>query len=259
MAGIGIGSPGPLDRATGVVLRTPNLGWRDLPLRDLISGATGLPATLDNDANCAAYGEWWMGAGRGIDHLVVITIGTGIGGGIVLNGEVQHGCSDVAGEAGHMTINFMGRKCGCGNYGCLEAYASGPNIAARAVEGIERGAESVLSEMTGGELHLVTAETVSDAVVRGDAYAKEVMAETAKILGTGVANLINLLNPQAMVVTGGVTGAGDHLFLPLRAEVRKRAFPSAVSACEILPSGLPDTAGVIGAAGLFMKEGLPSS
>jgi len=253
VAGVGIGSPGPLNRATGVVITTPNLGWRDFPLRGLVAERVGLPATLDNDANCATYGEWWLGAGRGEDTLVGITLGTGIGGGIVLNGELFHGVSDAAAEIGHMTINFAGRRCKCGNYGCLEAYASGPNIAARAVEGIEAGAASLLRDMVGGELSAITAAHVSDAVLQGDAYAHEVMQETAKLLGVGVANVINALNPGAVVIAGGVTRAGDHLFEPLRAEVRRRAFRPAAEACRIVPAALPDSAGVIGAAAVFKR------
>ncbi|MEX0906730.1 MAG: ROK family protein, partial [Gemmatimonadota bacterium] len=226
-AGVGIGSPGPLDRKTGTVINTPNLGWRNFPLRDLISNAVGLPATLDNDANCATYGEWWLGAGRDVQTLVGLTLGTGIGGGIVLNGEIFHGVSDAAGEIGHMTIEANGRKCKCGNYGCLEAYASGPAIALRAVEGIEAGAESLLPALVGGKLESITAATVYEGVVLGDPYANDVMRETAKFLGAGVANMINVLNPEMVVITGGVTRAGDHLFSPLRAEVRKRAFKSA--------------------------------
>ena len=253
VAGIGMGSPGPLNRETGVVLTTPNLGWRNFPLRDLISNEVGLPTWLDNDANCATYGEWWMGAGQGTRSLVGVTLGTGIGGGIVLDGELVHGVSDAAGEIGHMTIDFTGRKCKCGNYGCLEAYASGPNIAARAVEGIEAGAETSLLDAVEGRLDRITAYTVYEAVVAGDAYANEVMVETAKILGAGVANLINIFNPEAVVIAGGVTRAGDHLFVPLRAEIRRRAFASAWEACEVKPAALPETAGVIGAAGLFKK------
>ncbi len=253
VVGIGMGSPGPLDRETGVVLTTPNLGWRNFPLRDLIANEVGLPTWLDNDANCATYGEWWMGAGQGTRSLVGVTLGTGIGGGIVLDGELLHGVSDAAGEIGHMTIDFTGRKCKCGNYGCLEAYASGPNIAARAVEGIEAGAETSLLDMVDGRLEKITAYTVYEAVVAEDAYANEVMVETAKILGAGVANLINIFNPEAVVIAGGVTRAGDHLFVPLRAEIRRRAFTSAAEACKVMPAALPDTAGVIGAAGLFKK------
>jgi glucokinase len=254
VAGIGIGAPGPLNRKTGILLEAPNLGWKDFPLQRLVSEHLGLPAALDNDANCATYGEWWMGAGRGSNILVGLTLGTGIGGGFVVNGEIHHGASDVAGEFGHTTIDSTGRKCKCGNYGCLEAYASGPNIAARAVEGIEAGAESVLIELVEGELDKVTAATVYEGVVLGDAYAGEVMTETAKFLGVGVANLINALNPEVVVIAGGVTRAGEHLFIPLKKEVRKRAFRSAVDACRILPAALPETAGVIGAAAVFKRE-----
>jgi len=257
-AGVGIGSPGPLDRERGVVLEAPNLGWEKFPLRDRVSDAVRLPAVLDNDANCATYGEWWMGAGQGMDPLIGITLGTGIGGGIILNGEIHHGVSDAAGEVGHMAIDFTGRRCNCGNYGCLEAYASGTAIAARAVEGLEAGVESLLTEMVSGDLTELTAATVYEAAIRGDRYADDVLVETAKVLGAGIANLINLLNPQGVVLTGGVTRAGEHLFGALRAEVRRRAFRSATEACTIGPGALPDTAGVIGAAGIFKKTRLGS-
>jgi len=253
-SGVGIGSPGPLNRKSGTVINTPNLGWRNFPLRDLIANAVGLPASLDNDANCATYGEWWLGAGKNVDTLVGLTLGTGIGGGIVLNGEIFHGATDSAGEIGHMTIDSTGRRCMCGNYGCLEAYASGPAIAARAVEGIQAGAESLLPGLVEGRLDEITAATVYEAVVLGDPYANEVMRETAKFLGTGIANMINLLNPEMIVISGGVTKAGDHLFVPLRAEVRRRAFRSAEEACQIVSAKLPGTAGVIGAAAVFKKE-----
>ena len=253
-AGLGIGAPGPLNRETGTVIQSPNLGWRNFPLRDLISNAVNLPAVLDNDANCATYGEWWLGAGRNVDTLIGLTLGTGIGGGIVLNGEIFHGVSDAAGEIGHMTIEANGRKCPCGNYGCLEAYASGPAISRRATEGLEAGQESLLTDLVGGNLELITAATVYEAVVNGDPYANDVMRETAKFLGAGIANIINIFNPHMIVISGGVTKAGDHLFLPLRSEVRRRAFKSALDACEIRAAELPGTAGVIGAAGVFKKE-----
>lgn len=253
-AGVGIGSPGPLDRDTGTVINTPNLGWRNFPLRDLIANAVGLPAALDNDANCATYGEWWLGAGRNVDTLVGLTLGTGIGGGIVLNGEIFHGVSDAAGEIGHMTIEANGRKCKCGNYGCLEAYASGPAIALRAVEGIEAGAESLLPALVHGKLEDITAATVYEAVVLGDPYANEVMRETAKFLGAGIGNIINVLNPAMVVISGGVTRAGEHLFAPLNAEVRRRSFKSAQEACQIVSAQLPGTAGLIGAIAVFKKE-----
>ena len=254
IAGVGIGSPGPLDTASGVVLLTPNLGWTNFPLRDRLAGALGLPATLDNDANCAIFGEWWRGAARGAEHVVGLTIGTGIGGGIVLCGEIYHGASDIAGEIGHMTIESMGRRCKCGNYGCLEAYASGPAIAARAVEGIGASAETSLPSYVNGDLSQITAQVVYEAAHDGDAYALEVVRDTAKFLGAGVANIVNIFNPQVVVICGGVTLAGAKLFVPLESEVKRRAFKPAVAACRIVPGELTGTAGVYGAAAVFMKR-----
>jgi glucokinase len=254
IAGVGIGSPGPLDTKTGVVLMTPNLGWINMPLRDRIGGALGLPATLDNDANCAVFGEWWRGAARGVDDVVGLTIGTGIGGGIVLGGQIYHGASDIAGEFGHMTIDANGRRCKCGNYGCLEAYASGPAIAARAVEGIESGAETTLAQYVAGDLSRITAQVVYEAAHDGDAYALEMVRDTAKLLGAGVANIVNIFNPAVVVICGGVTLAGDTLFRPLRSEVQRRVFKPAWEACRILPGVLTGTAGVYGAAAVFMQR-----
>ena len=254
VAGVGIGSPGPLDTARGLVLLTPNLGWTNFPLRDRITEALVLPATLDNDANCAIFGEWWRGAARGAEHVVGLTIGTGIGGGIVLHGEIYHGTSDIAGEIGHMTIDSTGRRCKCGNYGCLEAYASGPAIAARAVEGVEAGAETSLPDYVRGDLRQITAQVVYEAAHDGDEYAREVVHDTAKVLGAGVANIINIFNPQVVVICGGVTLAGDQLFVPLRSEVKRRAFKPAANACRIVPGELTGTAGVYGAAAVFMRR-----
>jgi len=254
VVGVGIGSPGPLDRDRGVVLLTPNLGWRELPLRDLVSEAVGLPASLDNDANCAIYGEWWVGAARGSQYVVGLTIGTGIGGGIVIGGKIYYGTSGVAGEIGHTTIDSTGRRCKCGNYGCLEAYASGPAIAARAIEGIETGAETRLSGMVSGELSKITAQTVYEAAKANDEYALEIVRDTAKFLGAGVANLVNIFNPDTVVIVGGVTTAGDQLFVPLRGEVKRRAFKPAVDRCSIVPGELPGTAGVVGAVATFKNQ-----
>jgi glucokinase len=252
--GAGIGAPGPLDRERGVVLVAPNLGWRDLPLRDLIADRVGLEATLDNDANCATLGEWWTGAARGGRHVIGITIGTGIGGGIILDGRLFHGASDVAGEIGHMTIDSTGRRCKCGNYGCLEAYASGTAIAERAREALEVGERSVLPELAGGQMDRITAQLVYDASEQGDPLAREIVRDTARFLGAGIANLLNTFNPDVVVIAGGVTQAGAALFDPLRAEVRRRAFRPAVDACRIVPGALPGTAGVVGAVATFLQS-----
>ena len=252
--GVGVGAPGPLDTKRGIVLLTPNLGWVNMPLRQLIHDRLGLPAALDNDANCAVLGEWWVGAARGARHAIGITIGTGIGGGLIIDGQLYHGASDVAGEIGHTTIDTEGRRCKCGNYGCLEAYASGPNIALRAVEEIEAGAESRLRALVGGDLGKITAQTVYQAAADGDELALEIVNDTAKFLGVGIGNLLNVFNPDLVVVCGGVTLAGDHLFEPLRREVARRAFKPAVAACRIVPGELAGTAGVYGAAKVFLDQ-----
>src|SRR5437868_3627655 len=252
--GVGVGAPGPLDRERGVVIVAPNLGWRDFPLLDRITERLDLPATLDNDANCATVGEWWQGAAKGGRNVVGMTIGTGIGGGLIMDGKLFHGISDVAGEIGHTTIDLNGRHCKCGNYGCLEAYASGPAIATRAREVLVREeTASLLPSMVDGKLDQLTAETVYKAAQRGDAVANEIVRDTARYLGVGIANLLNILNADVVVVAGGVTQAGDALFVPLQAEVRRRAFRPAVEAARIVPGELPGTAGVIGAVAVWKQ------
>jgi glucokinase len=252
--GVGIGAPGPLDREKGLVITTPNLGWTNFPLRQLVSDRSGLPATLDNDANCATLGEWWLGAARGAQHVVGVTIGTGIGGGLILNGALFHGASDVAGEIGHTTIDVHGRRCKCGNYGCLEAYASGPSIAERAREALQGDQDSTMHALAGGDLAQLTAAHVYAAAQRGDAIATDVVHETARFLGTGIANLLNIFNPQVVVIAGGVTQAGATLFAPLARELRRRAFKPAVDACRLVPGELDGTAGVVGAVATFKQQ-----
>jgi glucokinase len=256
--GVGIGSPGPLDRELGMVIITPNLGWRDYPLRDEISKRVGLRATLDNDANCATLGEWWCGAAKGGRNVVGMTIGTGIGGGLILDGRLYHGASDAAGEIGHTSIDSTGRRCKCGNYGCLEAYCSGPAIAERAREAIESEESPAMLALVNGDPSRITAQVVYEAAKQGDLIAREVVRETARFLGTGVSNLINIFNPDTVVLAGGVTQAGDALMTPLWAEVRRRAFKPAVDACRIVLGSLPVSAGVAGAVATFKMQVLGS-
>ena len=249
--------PGPLDRERGIVLVAPNLGWKDFPLAQRIQKRLNLPTTLDNDANCATFGEWWQGAARGGRNVVGITIGTGIGGGLIINGALYHGSSDMAGEIGHTTIDLNGRHCKCGNYGCLEAYASAPAIATRAREVLVREeGDSAIPAMVEGNFDNITARIVYDAAKLGDPIASEIVKDTARYLGAGVANLLNIFNPDIVVLAGGVAEAGDALFVPLRAEVRRRAFSPAVNAMKIVPGSLPGTAGVVGAVASFKQQHL---
>ena len=252
--GVGVGAPGPLDRARGIILTTPNLGWTNFPLRDVIHARVGLEVSLDNDANCATFGEWWQGAAKGARNVVGMTIGTGIGGGLILDGRLYHGSSDVAGEIGHTTIDITGRRCKCGNYGCLEAYASGPSIAERAREALGGDEDSLLFSLVEGQLDRLTAALVYDAARKGDHLALDVVRETARFLGAGIANLLNVFNPDVVVLAGGVMQAGVALFEPLKKEVRRRAFRAAVDRCRIVPGSLPGTAGVVGAAATFKQQ-----
>lgn len=253
--GVGVGAPGTVDRMSGVVRKAPNLGWLECDLVGPLSRLTGLPVHLDNDANCATYGEWWMGAARGGVNVIGVTIGTGVGGGIIVDRQVYYGASDAAGEIGHTTIDMDGRRCGCGNYGCLEAYTSGPAIASRAREALVNHEESsLLLTLAQGDAGRVTAELVYDAADAGDEVALEIVRDTARFLGAGIANLLNVFNPDVVVLAGGVTKAGDALFEPLRKEVRRRAFKNVAESCRIVPGELPGTAGVVGAVAAFITK-----
>ncbi len=254
IVGVGIGVPGAVDPARGIVFLAPNLRWRNVPVRDLFQRRLDLPVVVDNDANCAALGEWWAGAGRGSSLMVGVTLGTGIGGAIVRNGRVLRGVSGAAGEVGHVTVQMGGRLCSCGNRGCLEAYASGTAIAARARERVQEGSASSLTEMAESDPGRITAALVTRAAARGDALATEVIEEAAGYLGAGLAGLVNILNPDRIVLAGGVVQAGDLLLKPVRAEVRQRAFEVSSEACVIAVARQPELAGVRGAALTFRRE-----
>ena len=245
---IGIGCAGPVDRLAGLVLNPPNLpGWTRIALVDHLQQAVGLPAVLENDANAAALGEFRYGAGKGARSLVYVTVSTGIGGGIILDGKIWHGLKDAAGEIGHMTLAPDGPPCGCGNRGCLEAIASGPSIARRAREAVAGGRPTRLREIS----HLTAGDVVSLAR-EGDEVACEVWEETVRYLGLGVAAAITILAPERVVIGGGVTGAGEFLFEPLRREVRSRVKLVPLESIPILPAALGRDVGILGAAAIAL-------
>ena len=245
---IGVGCAGPVDLTAGVVFNPPNLpGWTQVPLTDHLQRALALPTVLENDANAAALGEFRYGAGKGARSIVYLTVSTGIGGGIILDGKVWHGLKDAAGEVGHMTVCPDGPVCGCGNRGCLEAMSSGPSIARRAREAVASGRQTGLSEI---------AKPTSSDVVRlakeGDPVAREVWAEAVKYLGIGVAAAITILAPERVVIGGGVTKAGDYLFQPLREQVRQRVKLVPVESVPIVPAALGPDVGILGAAAVAL-------
>ncbi len=248
-AGVGIGAPGTIDRREGVVTFSPNLpGWHDVPLRRMVQEALDLPCTLENDANVAALAEQWIGAGRGASSLVLFTLGTGIGGGIVLDGHIWHGANGVAGEIGHMSINPDGPRCGCGNRGCLEAYASATAMVRRLREAVQAGADTPLAS----HLDSVTARDIHRAALEGDAVAAENIAQTGRYLGVAVSNVMHMLNPRVVAFSGGVTGAGEMLLSPLREEATWRTMDDSRREVKVCLGELAETAGIIGAARSLM-------
>ena len=253
VAGVGVGTPGLIIEDTGTVVYAPNVPeWENLPLRSLLQERMGLPVTIENDANAAAIGEHWVGGAAGYANIVCITLGTGVGGAIIMNNEVWRGSNGAGGEIGHMTVVENGRMCGCGAPGCLEAYASATAIAGQAREQLRSGRESALSELCGGDMDRIDAAMIAEAAGRGDDMAREVMHSSATLLGTAVSSLTNLLNPELFVIGGGVIRAGDLVFDPIRAEVARRAYKWSASILKIVPARLGDDAGIIGAARHFM-------
>lgn len=247
VAALGIGMPGPLDTKKGIVKNTPNLpGWIDIPLLQILKSEINLPMVLENDANAAALGENLYGAGKGIDNFVYITVSTGIGGGVVLNGRLFKGQDGNAAEIGHMTINFDGPRCGCGNKGCWEAYASGTALARFAREGIDAGEATKIKELAGKEN--VKAEHVFVAAKKGDKFALELIEKEGFYLGVGLANVINAYNPKRIAIGGGLTHEWDMFYDRMMQVMRERALGASIEGLEVVKAALGKDVGVIGAA-----------
>jgi len=255
LAGVGAVSPGPLDYASGVIEDSPNLpGWRGVPLADEMRAALGVPVFVDNDATAAALGECTFGAGRGYRHVIYVTVSTGIGGGIIIDGRVYRGASGAAGEVGHQVVEEGGPQCSCGRHGCLEELASGTAIAHRAHELIAQGKGTGIARMArNGEP--ITALTVHRAAREGDPEARRIVEEAGHYLGVGLANLVNIFNPELIIIGGGLTKMGRMLLDPARKVVRSEPFPQARKDVRIVRAALGERVGALGAVALAM-EGL---
>jgi glucokinase len=251
---LGVGAAGMVDRA-GVMRYAPNVAWRDFPLRQRVEQAVGLPTLVDNDANVAAWGEFRFGAGRDAADLLLVTVGTGIGGGIVSNGQLFRGSHGFAAEIGHVIVEPGGPLCGCGNLGCWEQVASGRAIGRLGRQAAAEHPESLIVEVAGGDPERITGVEVTLAAQRGDRVATRILAEVGRRLGEGIAGLVNVLDPEIVVVGGGAIEAGDLLLEPAR-----RAFVDSVEAPEhrphvpILAAALANDAGAVGAADLAWLE-----
>ncbi|OGS18887.1 MAG: hypothetical protein A3J83_03965 [Elusimicrobia bacterium RIFOXYA2_FULL_40_6] len=242
--GIGFGSPGPLSTKKGIVFNCPNLkGWKNVPLKQLMEHKTGFPVFIENDANSAALGEWCKGSGRGVENMLFVTLGTGVGGGLVINNQLHHGKDDAAGEIGHVILFPDGIKCNCGNYGCIEMYASATGIVRRTKEAINYGRNSVLSKLKEN----ITSKNVYLAALKKDKLACEIMNETGRYLGIIFSSMANLLDLDMIVIGGNVANAGEMLLRPIRKEIQSRVMYPA-NKVKIIKAKLGANAGVIGAA-----------
>jgi glucokinase len=247
---VGIGSPGPLNPSTGVVYEMPNLsGWHNVPLADRISQELGLKTFLNNDANVAALGEYRFGAGKGTRNMIYITVSTGIGGGIIVDGRLLLGARGLAAEIGHHIVEAHGVRCNCGNIGCLEAYASGTAIARMAAEAVQSGAHTSLSRL--GE---ITARGVAGAAREGDEVSLEIMRTAGFYLGVGIVNLLHIFNPSKVILGGSVTKSYDLFEETMWNTIRDRAWPPYLQGFSISLAELGDDVGLIGAMALVLEE-----
>ncbi|WP_439644873.1 ROK family glucokinase [Caldalkalibacillus mannanilyticus] len=254
LQGIGIGAPAFLDLERGYVYEAVNLGWKDYPLKDRLEEITGLPVVVDNDANTAALGEMWKGAGSGASDLLVITLGTGVGGGVISKGKIFHGSRGTSGEIGHVTVVTKGGyRCNCGKQGCLETLASATGIVKLATDALKEGTSSTLAETlkANGALE---AKDVAFAADAGDELALSVLDQVGFYLGWTLGNYAVLLNPEKIVVGGGVSRAGEVLFKPIRDYYRQYALPHLTGDIEIVAATLGNDAGVIGSAWLVHSK-----
>ncbi len=253
IAGVGLGSPGTMDIAAGMLLEPPNLpGWENLPIRDLLAQRLGKPTVLQNDANAAAFGESWTGAGKGAHSLVMFTLGTGIGGGIVLDGMIHEGRHSHGAECGHIIIEMDGgRVCSCGQVGHLEAYASATALVKRAHEALQESeAPSRLRQL---EPEAITSRAIAEAAAAGDELADRLMRDTARYLAVGAVSVMHTIDPDLVLFGGGMINAGQPLLDEIRRNVRRLAFPIPAAKTRIEFAQLGEEAGFVGAAGWARK------
>ncbi|MTI80510.1 MAG: ROK family protein [Firmicutes bacterium] len=255
LVAVALGVPGPeLDTKQGVVHFSNNLNWHGVPLKEMLQNRLQVPVYIENDANAAALGEYAFGAANASGDMVYITVSTGVGGGIIINGQIYHGISDGAGEIGHMTIMPGGPRCTCGNYGCLEALASGTAIGRAAVELIEEGNGSAILQVAGGEKSAVSAQVVAESAKQGDPEALQIISDAARALGIGIANVVNILNPPSVVLGGGVMESKDLIWPGMERELKDRCFDIPFKALQILPAALGSKAGAMGAVALALNS-----
>jgi glucokinase len=250
IGGLGISAPGVIDLETSTTEFLPNLysEWRGVPVGERMKSYLNLKVNMLNDVRAITFGEWAFGAGRGVDSMACFAIGTGVGGGLVVNNELVLGFGGTAGELGHQTVDLNGPRCGCGNYGCVEVFASGPAIATMAARGVRQGWSTEIAELSDHDLNQITPKVVARAADMGDEFALEVWNRAGTYLGIGVANILTSVGVKRVVISGGVAKAGDLLLDPIRETVKKRVFLMPVEKVDILAGKLGTDAGIVGMA-----------
>jgi glucokinase len=255
LAGVGVGAPGPIDVEKGFVYFFPNIpGWRNTPLKSILEKRLKQPVFVDNDANVMALAEFRFGAGRGCNHMIALTLGTGVGGGMVIDGKLFHGPHYSAAEIGHLVIQENGPLCACGNHGCIEAYVGNGYFVRETHRLLKAQPKSLLKRWVEKEHRVLTSELVAEAARRGDVLSKNMWKKSGEHLGTALTGLVNILNPERIIIGGGLAQAGSLLFKPLKATLKKKAFPIAARSVRVLPAVLGVDAGLIGAAALALAQ-----
>src|SRR6266446_2164189 len=255
VTGVGLGAPGAVDFGSGTIIFAPNLAWKDVPLKKELEKRLGVPVFVENDANVAVLGVHVAELKAKPKNVVGIFVGTGIGGGLIVNGELYSGFNHTAGEIGHMVIEVNGPKCGCGNKGCFEALASRTAIFQRIKAGVKDGEKTILTEMLGDNFEDMRSGDLRRAIRKGDKFAGKVVEQAAEYIGLGVANLINLFGPEIVVLGGGVIEAlADEMMSVIVKTAKEHALPGTVKGVDFVASKLGDNAGITGAAVLARRE-----
>ena len=247
IAGIGIGTAGDVDPKSGVVRISPNLDWKNVPLKALIARRLKYPITVDNDANVAAWAAYVVEAKQRVKNLLCVTVGTGVGGGLIIDGKLYRGATGSAAEIGHLTLYPDGVPCPCGNHGCLERYVGARAMAKEAREAIERGSQTLITRLVHNDLAKVTPLVLQEAARLNDKLALQLWNQVGERLGIGLASLVNVLNPEWIVLAGGLSRAGNLLLDPVRRTLLKRSFPTPAKAVRLVISKLDQELGVVGA------------
>ena len=252
--GIGVAMHGIVDVEQGISVFAPNLNLQEIPIKDFLEEEFKMIVNVENDARAMSLGEQWFGNGSGVDSLVCINVGRGVGAGIIINGKLFHGQHFISGEIGHMVIDINGPRCTCGNYGCLQTFTSGPAIIEHAAKELRLGQQSALTGLADGDFSRLTGEMIYEAALSGDVMSQNILAQAGRYLGIGVTNLIHIVNPKRIIIGGGVSNAGEFILQNLKDTIKQRALTNSAKETEIMISKFGEDASVMGAVALILAE-----